>query len=396
MKAHFSLQNVVWLVTIALLLSSCAAKKPYYADDYKDWAAKDERTTLGEPVFSYYLIGDAGKPSLKEQEPTLKLLQQHLNGAKEESAVVFLGDNIYNSGLPMPDHPEREHAEARLNESLKILEYYQGRVFFVPGNHDWYAKEVEPYPLAEEEKYIEAYLDNENVFIPEGGAQGPHVVQINDDLLLVAIDSYRWIRDLEQKEKKGPITALDSLPDFPGALEEVLQEYMDKQILIVDHHPMHTNGGHGGFFSWKDHLFPFRIINKKLWIPFPVLGSILPVARKLGLSKEDNTNKHYKRFVTKIMDITHGYNNVMFASGHEHSLQYHFEDGHPFIVSGAGSKSSYLRKGHGMKYGHITKGFTILDVMEDGSIWASYIEPVGDGAEGETTFTWKVMPASSK
>lgn len=380
----------IGLALIGLMLASCAAKKPYYAKDYANWQQLDKKESAGEVVFTYFLIGDAGKASLKEQEPSLKLLQQYLQEATDQSAVVYLGDNVYTYGLPPADHPNRAHSEDLLNEQLKILDGYDGQVFFVPGNHDWYAKEVQPYALAEEEAYIENYLSNENVFIPEGGSQGPHLVQLSENQVLIAIDSYRWIRDLEQKERRGEITPLDSLPNFTMELAEYLLANTDKQVLIVDHHPMFTNGGHGGFYSWKDHFFPLRVLNKKLWIPLPVLGSILPLARKLGLSKEDKTNKHYKRFVTKIMELTRGYNNVIFASGHEHSLQYHFEENHPFIVSGAGSKSSYLRKGHGMKFGHITKGFTTLEVLTDGSTWATYIEPVADGSEGKVVFTWQV------
>lgn len=380
------------LLSVTLFISACAAVKPYYDEEHSNWQ-KPTFDGVESPQFTFFLIGDAGKPDLEKQEPTLKLLQSQLESADDNSAVVFLGDNIYTYGMPPKDDPEREKSEKRINESLKILEEYVGQIYFVPGNHDWYAKDTKPYPLAEEEEYIEQYLGNEDVFIPEGGKQGPHIVKINDDIVMIAIDSYRWIRDLQQDGKKGPITPLDSLPNFTAELEEILLAYKDKTVLLVDHHPPFTNGGHGGYFSWKDHFFPLRILNKKLYIPLPILGSILPIARKAGASKEDNTNKYYKRYVNKLLELTDLYPNVVMASGHEHSLQYFNKHNKHYIVSGAGSKSSYLRKGKGMNFGHMSKGYCVLRVYENGNSWVEYIEPVGDGSEGVTVFAWELTKA---
>lgn len=388
-----NLSKYLLVLIIPVLFSACAAVKPYYDKEHTNWTAPD-MDALGEPSFTFFLIGDAGKPDLEVQEPTLKLLQNQLEQADDNSAVVFLGDNIYTYGMPPADHPEREKSEKRINESLKILTEYSGQVYFVPGNHDWYAKDTKPYPLAEEEAYIETYLGNDDVFIPEGGKQGPHVVMISDDIVMIAIDSYRWIRDLQQDGKKGEITPLDSLPNFTGELEEILLANKDKHIVLVDHHPPFTNGGHGGYFSWKDHIFPLRILNKKLYIPLPILGSILPIMRKAGASKEDNTNKYYKRFNKKLLELTKLHNNLVMASGHEHSLQYFHKQKQHFIVSGAGSKSSYLRKGKGMAFGHMHKGYSVLRIYPNGSTWVEYVEPIGDGSEGTTVFSWELVPGN--
>lgn len=383
-------QKLLYLTIISFFLSSCAAVKPYYADGYKQWDKNHNISEAGNPVYTFYLIGDAGKPNLEQQEPTLKLLETHLSGASENSAVVFLGDNIYTYGMPAKDDKDRPLAEARLNESLKILENYTGRVFFVPGNHDWYAKEVQPYALYEEEQYIEEYLGNDEVFIPAGGSPGPEAILLSDEVVLIAIDSYRWIRDLDKSKGSKTGTPKEGLEDFTSMLTEILLAHTDKKIIIADHHPYYTNGGHGGYYSWKDHLFPLRVINKKLYVPLPVIGSFLPLMRKLGLSKEDKTNKYYKRFVNTMLATTAGFNNVVYASGHEHSLQLHQHHQQHFIVSGSGSKSSYLRKGHKMAFGHISKGFSKLHIYEDGSMWVEYLEPLESGNDEYQVFRWQL------
>lgn len=383
-------RKLCFFLLSVLLLSSCAAVKPYYADGYKQWDSEPSIDDAGAPVYTFYLIGDAGKPDLKEQEPTLKLLEMHLSGAPGNSSVIFLGDNIYTYGMPAADNENRPLSEARINESLKILENYDGRVFFVPGNHDWYAKDVQPYALYEEEKYIEEYLDNDEVFIPAGGSPGPEAISLSDDVVLIAIDSYRWIRDLDKVKGSKTGTPKEGLEEFTNSLTELLLANSNKNVIIADHHPYYTNGGHGGYYSWKDHLFPLRVINKKLYIPLPVLGSILPFMRKIGLSKEDKTNKYYKRFVNTMLATTAGFNNVVYASGHEHSLQLHQHHQQHFIVSGSGTKSSYLRKGHKMAFGHMSKGFTKLYIYEDGSMWVEYLEPIETGNDEYQVFRWQL------
>ena len=49
--------------------------------------------------YSLYLIGDVGDDTLLSS-PTLNILSKHLsNESPGKSAVIFLGDNIYPSGL---------------------------------------------------------------------------------------------------------------------------------------------------------------------------------------------------------------------------------------------------------------------------------------------------------
>lgn len=46
----------------------------------------------------------------------------------------------------------------------------------------------------------------------------------------------------------------------------------------------------------------------------------------------------------QMLSILNKYDNIVFASGHEHNLQCFKEDGNRFVVSGSGSKRSHLKK----------------------------------------------------
>ena len=56
-----------------------------------------------EPDYSVYLIGDSGKPSTDKADEVFTNLEKRLKSEGKKSAVLFLGDNIYNNGLPPDD-----------------------------------------------------------------------------------------------------------------------------------------------------------------------------------------------------------------------------------------------------------------------------------------------------
>lgn len=387
---NFNSKVALWAIAIylVLFLSACGSVKPYFADGYGAWPQQE--IPVDKPAYTFFLIGDAGKPNLEIQEPGLKLLNTHLKQADANSMVIFLGDNIYEEGMPALNHEHRKLSEDRIYESIKAVEGFPGSVLFIPGNHDWYAANdsLLDGPKYERE-YLMEKLGSENVFLPKDGKPGPAVLQVDDNAVLVVIDSYRWVRDLPDPKEKKKNPDMDE-PAFQQELREVLKAHEGKRIVMVAHHPLYTNGGHGGYAPFVDHLFPLRLINKNIWFPLPVLGSILPMARKFGGIIEDIPHKRYKQYRNVVLDASKNNKDLVFAAGHEHSLQFFQKHSKHFIVSGAGTKSSWVHKGKGAAFSHIGKGFSKLDIYENGEMWVSYIEPVGDGSEGTVVFRWKL------
>lgn len=386
-----SIGRVVALAALVLLFNACGSVKPYMGEGYKEWQLVEP--PADGPAYTFYLIGDAGKPDLEVQEPTLKLLNTHLRDANDQSMVIFLGDNIYEEGMPALNHKHRSKSEARLYESVKAVEGFPGAVLFIPGNHDWYAANDSLIDGPQyEREYLYEKLGSENVFLPKDGKPGPAVLNVSDDVVLVVLDSYRWVRDLPNPKEKKKNPNLPE-PDFQKELKEIMESTVAKRVVMVAHHPLYTNGGHGGYSSFAEHLFPLRVINKKLWIPIPLLGSVLPLGRKLGGVIEDTPHKRYKQYRNVVLEATEKNKDLVYAAGHEHSLQLFQKHSKHFIVSGAGSKSSWVRKGKGAAFNHISKGFSRLDVYENGEMWVTYFEPTGDGTEGTIVFRWQLADA---
>ena len=60
-----------------------------------------------------------------------------------------------------------------------------------------------------------------------------------------------------------------------------------KLIILACHHPFKSNGVHGGFFTLKQHLFPFTDIFHSAYIPLTHIGSIYPIARSVFGTPQD-------------------------------------------------------------------------------------------------------------
>jgi UDP-2,3-diacylglucosamine pyrophosphatase LpxH len=102
--------------------------------------------------YSVYLVGDAGEYTAPGK--ALLLLKEQLL-ANPSSTVIFLGDNVYPKGLNTKDTA----SVLRLESQLQLLKDYKGRVYFIPGNHDWDAQKRKGMKkLKVQEEYVNNYI----------------------------------------------------------------------------------------------------------------------------------------------------------------------------------------------------------------------------------------------
>src|SRR5690606_19532311 len=72
-------------------------------------------------------------------QTTLKLFEEQITASDKNATLLFLGDNIYPSGMPTDlESEERKIAEQKLIFQLEIAKKFKGKTVFIPGNHDWY------------------------------------------------------------------------------------------------------------------------------------------------------------------------------------------------------------------------------------------------------------------
>lgn len=132
-------RNIKYLISFILisLLISCASYKPQYAHNETD----EQYPNLPSKPLQHqvFLIGDGGGTEAGKPVKTLEIIGKDLQKATKNSTVLFLGDNIYPHGLPAEGMLDRPVAEQNLMNQLAIVEDFKGKIYFIPGNHDWEA-----------------------------------------------------------------------------------------------------------------------------------------------------------------------------------------------------------------------------------------------------------------
>src|SRR6185436_3571558 len=173
-----------------------------------------------------------------------------------KTVVVFLGDNIYKVWLPDDQVITYAIAHNVLDSQVSIVANTKARAYMIPGNHDWNNGSFNGIQtITREQNYIDQ-LGMDNVrFYPQGGYPGPVEVPINDDVVLIIIDSQWWLHPYDKPgiESDCPAKTKD---EVLIQLQDLLVKNFKKLVILATHHPFRSNGVHGGLFGWKQHLFP--------------------------------------------------------------------------------------------------------------------------------------------
>ncbi len=335
--------------------------------------------------YSVFLIGDTGAPNLMGDDEVFTNLKKRLDQENKKSAIIFLGDNIYNNGLPPEDRTEeaedRKIAKEKILLQLNALSDYKGEIYFIPGNHDWNdAKSDGIDYIRAQEEFIEFFLDRGDVLIPDHGCPGPEKKKLGKDVVLIAMDSQWWLHPHTDDQRDKASCKNKNTDDIIRELKQQLEDEEDNFIIVALHHPLYSDGGHNGYYQLKDHLFPFTALNSNLYIPLPVLGSLHPFYRSSFGAKQDMPHPLYQNLRDEILSTITTKRNIIFASGHEHNLQYFFKQNNHFIKSGSGSKSSPLPAINDAVFSNDSKGYAKLEFYKDKSVQLKYFI-IKDGEE---------------
>lgn len=347
------------------LVFSCAITEPKYrqGEPTSDFGYPENK----EIEKSFYLLGDGGYSPPGGTSLGLIAFKRFLDSVnKPENYTIFLGDNIYPDGMPPEGSSQREAAEYRLDAQLDAIENYQGRVVVIPGNHDWYNEKLNG--LERQKNYLKSKFDDILVWSPEIGC-GLESLEISENIQLIVIDSQWYLEDWDKNPRiNDDCEQIKTREAMFLELESEIKKNQNKTVLIALHHPIYTNGVHGGQYTFDRHIYPSQ---KK--IPLPILGSLATLIRTTGgVSIQDAQNNRYKSLANRLSVIAQGFERVIFASGHEHSLQYIEHDSVKQIVSGSGSKASYATLSNDGIFAYNGQGFAVLDIFKDGSSWVSF------------------------
>ncbi|WP_113654815.1 BamA/TamA family outer membrane protein [Pedobacter namyangjuensis] len=314
------------------------------------------------------LIGDAGEMNTGQFE-SLKDAAKHV--IKGKTTTLFLGDNIYPSGMAIPGYGDFSETSNILNSQFKPMRDAGAAVYFVPGNHDW--DKSGPNGLAKikaQGDYLASFNDPLLKLLPANGCPDPVAIKLSDKLTLIAYDSEWWLFPYK-KDNPGADCDCNTKDEVIAKMEDLMEQNRDKVILLASHHPFQSYGSHGGYFTLRNHLFPLTSLNKKLYIPMPVIGSLYPFLRSTFLSPEDLNHPAYKDMIKRVNAVFGDRPNVIYAAGHEHGLQL-IKSKQLQIVSGAGAKMNPNKKGKNSLYQDFNQGYVVADQLQNNDMRYEY------------------------
>jgi hypothetical protein len=335
-----------------------------------------------------FLIGDAGSKAY-DGEPVLQELSRQSDSLRQvKQFVVFLGDNVYPRGVPPVGHPTRDDAERKIAAQVLAIRKGGAQGFLVPGNHDWDRQGRDGWNSIRRQDSLVTEFGGEDVrLLPHGGCPGPEVVDVGTHLRLIALDSEWWIHNDVRPYGPDAPCATHTEQEVTDSLLGAIRDKGDRYAIVVQHHPLVSGGEHGGAFTVSDHIFPLRNVESWLWLPLPVIGSLYPLARRMGWSNQDISGRKYQMMVRAFERVFAKYPPLAVASGHDHDLQV-IRGGPPEItragyqlVSGAGilGHSGLVRKVKGSLFERDAAGFMRLDFTLDGRVRLSVTTVVPEG-----------------
>jgi hypothetical protein len=320
------------------------------------------------PQVSLVLIGDAGSPAT--DEPVLRALQRELASSAPGAQTVFLGDNVYPSGLPAPGASGRREAERRLLAQIAAVREAGASALFLPGNHDWEREGAGGWEAVRRQAAFVAERGGERFsFLPRDGCPGPEVRDLGERLRLVLLDTQWWLHGGPRPLHPDSSCSADSEQEVLDALRASVAGASDRQVVLASHHPPRSGGAHGRPPGWLRHLFPLREWKPSLWLPLPGFGSAYALSRNdTAQELHSPANRRMREALASALKTRPP---LVWAAGHDHDLQ--VIEGGPsryVLVSGAGvyGRTRPVAAIDGTLYRSPAAGFMRLEAYHDGRV----------------------------
>ena len=346
--------GIVLLLALVVVVAGCRAghlRGENYGADDEPYIRRDvpsDAVTTGDRVaYRVILVGDTGEPV--PGDPTLAAIG-HWAVPQERAAVVLLGDNLYPDGLAADD---RARGEAILRQQLAATSTLR---IFVPGNHDWGPSPQDwtgAHVVAQQE-FVLAWPEGDVDFLPRNGCAGPAVRELlkpgdglEQGIAVVAIDWMPWFSSVADTSRCPD-------GDFGTRIDAAFSALKRHFVIVVSHFPLRSGGPRAGFS--RGFIIDLFMDFYHLLRPRPPLNLYNPQYMVLAKQVKDALARHRP---------------LVYAAGHDHSLQIFEADevARLHIVSGAGSagKVTPVTAVAGTIFAHAVPGFSVLDfAIRDG------------------------------
>ncbi|QMU26786.1 hypothetical protein [Adhaeribacter radiodurans] len=327
-----------------------------------------------------YLLGNTASTTIPADH--LQAFQQVLQAEKNPFTVVHLGDIAANRGIG-----KRLNAGANQKiDQLLQLTKDRGKMYLVPGDKDWDNSGREGLEdVRRLEQYIKTHQTNAQVLLPSSGCPGPEIRDIGKTIRLIALNTQWWMHPHRKPAEPDTDCGILSDAEFLETLENAITDARGRQIIIVGHHPVLSNGFYGGHVPVKSHFFPFADTRLKplTWLPLPGLGSLYASYRQNTGTPRDMANPGYQNFIANMNRVFQEHDQLIYAAAHDYSLQLNALANNYHIVSGSFSQKRNVAKNIESQFNRAKTGFAKITTYASGKVTTSFYEFTKSGTAAE-------------
>src|SRR5260221_3250598 len=335
----------------------------------------------------FIIIGDAGK--LRDGENSVvNAATRYISPTDSNTTVLFLGDNIYPKGLPDEGSKTYTSSVHVLETILAPFKDYRAKVYVVPGNHDWQKGGPDGWQsIKRQGQVVKALRQPNTFFLPAEGCPGPEEVVINDEVVLVIMDTQWW---LHSGDKPGMDDDCDckNEEEILARLRDITYRNRGRKILFASHHPLRSHGPHGGYYTWKQHVFPLSDAYPNAYLPLPVVGSLYPLIRGTFGHLASLMHPLSKDMIGGIEKALSQAPDVTYVGGHEHNLQLIAEGNRHYIVSGSGTNRERVIKKENTLFASDENGFAEILYYAEGKQTIQF-HSVDEQSNGKVLYTYQ-------
>lgn len=288
--------------------------------------------------------------------------------------VVLLNGDIASNNAP--------EGTDRLALAKKIMDLVQttqrGNVIIVPGDRDWSSSGKGGLKsVGEIESEVKVYkkekgYDKVNWIAPDG-CPGPFIIEVDESLVLIGINTQWWNHPFDKPRPSDGVCDIITHRDFMEELEDAVDEFKDRNVLIFGHHPFRSLGNYGGHFSFGNNLQPF-----------PVIGSFRVAYRRSVGSAMDISNENLEPLVEGMKNLFFFNKNLIYVSSHEHNQEIIIDNDNFIINSGALEKGRFVDNDPDAWFTSKETGWIELSYKKNGAVEAVFV-PLGQEKEQDKT-----------
>ncbi len=309
------------------------------------------------PAHTVFLLGNTAQTAA----PTARLrqLRRVLEQQKGPFTVVHLGDLVGNAGLAANvDSALTQAARDRADALIGLVRGLpMGRIYFLPGDKDWANSGPTGLKAVRRlEKYIEKQLPSQNAFLPSNGCPGPEVVDVAPLVRLVALNTPWFTHPFDRPEAPDTDCKTLTKEEFREQLQDVIDGTKGRNVLVVGHHPVVSNGEYGGHEPLSRHLLP------------PVLGTVYAAYRQNVGTPRDLANPRYQELRKELLNTLQSNPGVVYAAAHDYSLQLTPFQGNYHLVSGSFAEHRHVGAPGPALYSQSTEGYSTLEYFANGNV----------------------------